>query len=55
MLIYSRRQPLIYDMSGSTSDLPTNIPLLLVQLSLTIVYIAGGVFVAGWIGKINTI
>ena len=28
--------------------------LFLLQLALTIVYIAGGVFVAGWIGKLIT-
>ena len=35
-------------------DLYAYLPLFLLQLALTIVYIAGGVFAAGWIGKLIT-
>lgn len=31
-----------------------NLPFFLLQLALTIVYIAVGVFAAGWIGKIKS-
>jgi len=35
-------------------DLFAYLPIFFLQLALTIVYIAGGVFAAGWIGKLIT-